>query len=66
MPWTTYWWEIKGEESALCGEEFFTELKETDVFSHRKYAQEIFPGEELYCLGMVTEEEAELMGLDTY
>ena len=44
--WTTYWWEIVGEESDLCGEEFFTALED--------------------CLGMVTEEEAEMMGLDTY
>ena len=26
--WTTYWWGINDENSDLCGEEFFTELKE--------------------------------------
>lgn len=65
--WTTYWWEINDENSELCGEEFFTELANSaDKETHRKYAQSIFPNEKLHCIGKVTEEEAEIMGLDTY
>lgn len=64
--WTTYWWTITGVDSDLCGEEFFTELKDADAIDHKKYAQSIFPNEKLHCLGMVTEYEAECMGLDTY
>ena len=64
--WTTYWWTITGEDSDLCGEEFFTELENADALDHKKYAQSIFPNERLHCLGMVTEYEAECMGLDTY
>jgi len=64
--WTTYWWEVTGEDSAICGEEFFTELRGGDMIDHLNYAKEIFPNEELHCWGRVTEEEAECMGLDTY
>lgn len=64
--WTTYWWGITGEDSNLCGEEFFTELQDADDNEHREYAKQIFPNEQLICYGMVTEYEAEMMGLDTY
>lgn len=64
--WTTYWWEINDENSDLCGEEFFTELKDATKEDHEKYVLEIFPNEKPKCLGKVTEEEAEMMGLDTY
>ncbi len=64
--WSTYWWEIIDEDSELCGEEFFTELKNADAIDHKKYAKEIFPNEKLHCLGEVSAEEAEIMGLDTY
>ena len=64
--WTTYWWEIVDEDSALCGEEFFTELKSDNKATHFKYAKEIFPNERLHCLGKVSEMEAEMMSLDTY
>lgn len=64
--WSTYWWEIVGENSDMCGEEFFTELKNADAIDHKKYVKELFPHERVKCLGMVTEEEAEMMGLDTY
>ena len=64
--YTTYWWTITGVDSDLCGEEFFTELKNADISDHKKYAQKIFPNERLHCFGTVTEEEAEGMGLDTY
>lgn len=69
--WTTYWFEIIGEDSDLCGEEFFVEIQ--NAFDARvteeeaiAYAQRLFPNEELDCHGMVTEFEAEMMGLDTY
>ncbi len=64
--WTTYWWGINDEDSELCGEEFFTELEDADKSAHRAYAKQIFPNERLTCYGRVTEEEAEMMGLDTY
>lgn len=64
--WTTFWWTITGVDSDLCGEEFFTELKEDSVIIHRQYAESIFPNERLFCLGKVSEYEAECMGLDTY
>lgn len=64
--WTTYWWGINDENSDLCGEEFFTALENADKAQHRAYAKSIFPKEKLTCYGKVTEEEAEMMGLDTY
>lgn len=64
--WTTYWWMIYGEGSDLEGEEFFTALKTEDEQEHRKYAHSIFPGELLKCFGRISEEEAEMIGLDTY
>jgi hypothetical protein len=64
--WTTYWFEIVGEDSDLCGEEFFTALQNADKKAHINYAKEIFPNEKIKCLGKVSEEEAEMMGLDTY
>ena len=64
--WTTYWWEVIDEESDLCGEEFFTELPDATEAGHREYADWIFPGTQLRCLGQVSQEEAEMMGLDTY
>ena len=63
---TTYWWAITGEDSDLCGEEFFTELDNADKKQHREYAESIFPGEKLTCYGKISEAEAEAMGLDTY
>lgn len=64
--WTTYWWEVIDENSEICGEEFFTELKDADAIEHKKYAEEIFPNVKLYCWGEVSELEAEAMGLETY
>lgn len=64
--WTTYWWTITGINSDLCGEEFFTELKDATMFDHKKYAHEIFPNERLRYLGRISAYEAECMGLDTY
>lgn len=64
--WTTYWFGIYDENSDLCGEEFFTELKDATKEEHITYAQSIFPNEKLTCFGKVMENEAEAMGLDTY
>lgn len=64
--WTTYWFEIVGEDSDLCGEEFFTELEDATKEQHIAYAHEIFPDEKLRCIGKVSAVEAEMMGLDTY
>ena len=64
--WTTYWFEIIGEGSDLCGEEFFTELENATKEQHIAYAHEVFPDEELRCIGKVSAAEAEMMGLDTY
>lgn len=64
--WYTFWFEIVGEDSDLCGEEFFTELKTADKTEHVKYAQSIFPGEKIKCYGKVSAAYAEMVGLDTY
>lgn len=64
--WTTYWFGIVGEDSDLCGEEFFTELANASKEDHIKYAREIFPNEKLKCYGNVSSAEAEMMGFDTY
>lgn len=64
--WTTYWWTITDEESDLCGEEFFTELPDATKATHVEYVKSIFPDVDLLCLGRVSQEEAEMMGLDTY
>lgn len=64
--WTTYWWIIEDENSELCGEEFFTELEGAGRKEHNDYVAKLFPNENPRCLGRVTQEEAEMMGLDTY
>ena len=64
--WTTYWFEIIGEDSDLCGEEFFTELENATKEQHITYAHEIFPDEELRYVGKYAPEEAEILGYDTY
>ena len=64
--WTTYWWMFDDEESEFCGEEFFTTLENASRDAHCNYVGELFPNESPCCLGRVTEEEAEMMGLDTY
>lgn len=64
--WTTYWFEIVGEDSGICGEEFFTELKDASKTQHIAYAHELFPDEKIKCHGEVSRAEADMMGLDTY
>ena len=64
--YTTYWWIIEDENSEICGEEFFTELLNGTYEHHVNYVLELFPNENPRCLGQVSEEEAEMIGLDTY
>lgn len=64
--WSTYWWAVEDEDSDINGEEFFTELQNADVLDHLRYAHKIFPNVKLRGFGAVSQEEAEMMGLDTY
>lgn len=64
--WTTYWWEITDEDSDLCGEEFFTELKDATRKAHFDYVRQLFPNTTVCCHGKVNAVEAEMMGLDIY
>lgn len=64
--WTTYLWEIVGEDSELCGEQFCTELRSADMLEHAVCAHKAFPDETLKFLGKITQFEAETLGLDTY
>ena len=59
-----YWFEIVGEDSILCGEEFFVE--EENLNLAKMVVNEYFEGEEIVCHGTISEFEAEMMGLDTY
>ena len=60
----TWWFEIVGEDSDLCGEEFFVEADDKrEAFAIAKHE---FPGEKLVTHGTVSETEAEIMGFDTY
>ena len=56
--------EVIGEDSDLCGEQFFVECN--TLASAREIAQENFPDEELSYCGKYFVEEAEILGLDTY
>lgn len=60
----TYWFEIVGEDSILCGEQFFVEEENFDLA--KAIVDEYFPDEEITCYGTVSEYEAEIMGFDTY
>ena len=64
--WTIYRWIIDDEDSELCGEEFGTELENAGFEEHSNYVLEVFPNENPRCLGKVSEEEAEMMGLEIY
>ena len=66
--WMTYWFSIEGEDSDLCGEEFFVEVKDEDnpLAIAWDIAVENFPNEELKCYGRVSSAWAEMMGYDTY
>ena len=64
--WTTYWWICEDEDSELFGEELFTELENAGRKEHNDYMCKLFPNENFRCLGQVSREEADMMGLDTY
>lgn len=64
--WSTYWFEITDLDSEFCGEEFLTELEDATKEDHVAYARSIFPDVEIMCHGDVTEDEAIMLGLDTY
>lgn len=64
--WTIYWWVIKDENSEYQGEEFFTELLGATKEEHKAYVEQLFPDTYVKCLGRVTREDADDMGLDTY
>ena len=69
MKWTTWWFGIEDEDSELEGEEFFVEVDVTlDKAKQEaiKIAKENFPNTKLTCYGRVSQEDAEMMGLDTY
>lgn len=69
MKTTTWWFAITGEDSDLCGEEFFVEVYTTLDKAKAEaihMAERIFEGEQLICYGRVSQVEAEMMGLDTY
>ena len=66
---TTWWFTIDGEDSNLCGEEFFVEVEGTMDKAKRlalDKAYRLFPNERVVCFGRVSNTEAEMMGLDTY
>lgn len=60
----TYWFEIIGEDSILCGEEFFVE--EETLGKAWDLVDEYFPDEVTLYKGIVSDFEAEMMGYDTY
>lgn len=65
----TFWFEVIGEYSDLCGEEFFVEVNADEEDPRAiagNIAAENFPNEKLKCNGRVPLEMAEMMGLDTY
>ena len=65
----TFWFEVVGEDSDLCGEEFFVEVaadEENPRATAGDIAAENFPDEEFKCHGCVSTFLAEMMGLDTY
>ena len=62
--WTTYWFEIKDGEYE--GEQFLTELKDPTRVQHVAHARKCFPNESIVCFGEITQDFAEMLGLDTY
>ena len=59
-----FMFEVVGEDSDLCGEQFFVECN--TLASAREIAEENFPDEELSYCGRYSVEEAEWLRLDTY
>lgn len=66
---TTWWFEVVDEDSDLCGEEFFVEVEGTLDTAKAKaiaIAKDVVPGTKIACHGRISEEDAEMMGYDTY
>ena len=59
-----FMFEVVGEDSELCGEQFFVECN--NLHTAWEIASDNFIGEELDYLGKFSPEEAEWVGLDTY
>ena len=59
-----FMFEIVGEDSDLCGEQFFVECY--NLHTAWEIAVDNFIDEELEYLGKYSPEEAEAIGLDTY
>jgi hypothetical protein len=68
MKYIDYLFEVVGEDSDLCGEEFFVEVVMEEDYRSAAWeiAIENFPNEELRCLGAYPPALAEAMGYDTY
>lgn len=64
--WSTYWWIIDDSESELCGEQFFTELKNADYKEHQAYVKKLFPNEKPYCFGEISAVRARMMDFHIY
>lgn len=66
--WIDYLFEVVGEDSDYCGEEFLVEVEGgvDSVKTAWSIAKENFPNETMKCYGPFSVEEAEIMGLDTY
>ena len=68
-----YLFEVVGEDSDLCGEQFFVQVNPEEFKTASKalakayeIARENFEGEEIRAQGVYSDEVAEWMGLDTY
>lgn len=65
-----YLFEVIGEDSELCGEQFFVQIDpettKNPVKQAWETARENFEGETLKLVGVFSDESAEWIGLDTY
>ena len=59
-----YLFEITSEWSDMCGEQFFVQCDTRDEAD--EILGEYFWGEKCHYLGRYSDEEAEIMGYDTY
>lgn len=62
---THFWWYINDIESKYYGEQFITEAKGKRL-QHYKFAEELFPNENIHCLGQINDAQVEALGLDIY
>lgn len=59
-----YWFEIIGEDSEYCGEEFLVQAE--SLTKAYEVVDDYFYDEEVKYLGTMSDFEAEISGLDTY